>query len=66
MTDQGVSDSVLGPDGKPARTRTQRDDGRCPQCKAPREARVPSGGFGDRVPICGRCGHEFTGEKCDD
>ena len=34
----------------------------CPQCRAPKSERGPSGGFGVVRPCCQRCGHVFEGE----
>lgn len=38
-------------------------DEKCPGCRAGKERRVPSCGFGVPHPICGQCGHEFVGER---
>ena len=42
--------------GKPAR---QAIDTACPQCRAPKDRRVLSAGFGSPHDVCGNCGHDF-------
>ena len=37
-------------------------DGSCPTCRAEKEQRVLSGGFGRPHEVCGRCGFEFVEE----
>ena len=51
---------ILLTDPAPVRT---PDDGRCPQCRAPEEDRVPSSGFGHPHPVCKRCGYRFLGAR---
>lgn len=39
-------------------------DEKCPNCRAGKEKRQPSAGFGaDIHPVCSNCGHEFHGER---
>jgi len=39
----------------------RKADSRCPNpaCRAEKDQRVPSCGFGVPHDVCGRCGHEF-------
>ena len=57
MTEQKLVDAG----GRPLRQRSES----CPDCGAGKDKRVPSAGFGDPHPVCGRCGHEFQGEACE-
>lgn len=34
-------------------------DTNCPTCRASRDRRVPSSGFGEPHDVCGKCGHDF-------
>lgn len=38
-------------------------DDTCPRCRAGKERRVASCGFGEPHPVCGQCGHEFIDER---
>lgn len=51
---------ILDDQGQPARRPASK---LCPQCGAGPDARVPSAGFGEPHPVCGRCGHEWTAER---
>ena len=42
--------------GRPAR---QAQDPRCPRCRANRDKRVLSAGFGEPHDVCGQCGYEW-------
>lgn len=53
--------ALVDPQGRAA-SRRRAEDKTCPGCGAGSEKRVPSGGFGARHPVCGRCGHEWTEE----
>lgn len=50
---------IVNAHGQPARAA----DATCPQCGAGADRRRASAGFGDPHPVCGKCGHEFIGEK---
>ena len=47
---------IVNPQGQPAR---KAMDTACPQCRAPKERRVLSAGFGAPHDVCGVCGHDF-------
>lgn len=55
---------ILGADSRPLRKKKAADD-RCPDCGSGSDKRQASGGFGERYPVCSRCGHEFLGERFD-
>ena len=59
---QDPAAALLDPQGRPAAVRKAADK-RCPRCGAGPERRVSSSGFGEPHPVCGRCGHEWTGEQ---
>ena len=48
--------ALVDPAGRALRT---KDTGACPSCRANRDRRVLSGGFGEPHDVCGQCGHEF-------
>jgi ribosomal protein L37AE/L43A len=50
--------------GRPA-ARARAESKVCPRCRLGEDRRVASCGFGDAIPICSRCGHEFVGERWD-
>jgi ribosomal protein L37AE/L43A len=50
---------IVDPHGQPAR---RREDTSCPKCRAPKDRRVASGGFGTPHAVCGACGHDFFTE----
>jgi uncharacterized protein (DUF983 family) len=53
---------IVAPDGRPAR---KTKDDRCPRCRAGKDKRCPSSGFGQPIPVCIVCGYEFLGEECE-
>ncbi len=55
-----MSGELVTPAGKPVQRSTA-----CPQCRAPQEKRVQSGGFGSPHDVCGVCGWDFEGLTCD-
>ena len=59
-----AASALVDPYGRSAR-RTRAAARTCPRCGAGPEKRVASSGFGDPHPICGRCGHEFYGERIE-
>ena len=48
--------TIVAPDGRPARQTVSAD---CPSCRAPKNKRVLSSGFGHPHDVCGVCGHDF-------
>lgn len=61
---EDVADRLVDPHGRPAR-KSREDADRCPRCRAGKDKRVPSAGFGEPHPVCGTCGHDFHGERWD-
>jgi uncharacterized protein (DUF983 family) len=61
MDESNDTPEILDGSGRPAR---READAECPKCGAGAERRVPSAGFGEPHPVCGRCGFEFHGERC--
>ena len=64
MKDAGKDVVVLGPDGQPVSSEVEEVKD-CPQCGAGPDRRVPSGGFGKRHDVCGRCGFQFQEFTCE-
>lgn len=52
---------ILGPDGQPVRPQPKRTGDACPQCRAGKNRRINTAGFGPPVICCGACGHHFEG-----
>ena len=50
--------AIVGTDGRPLR-RPQANTDACPECRAGKDQRVPSCGFGTPHEVCQKCGHEF-------
>ena len=67
MNDQVVdrAAALVDPQGRPV-ARRKAEDRTCPQCGSGPEARVASGGFGARHPVCGQCGHAWMDEVWHD
>lgn len=54
---QEAKPEILDASGRPAR---KQIDDKCPRCRAPKEKRVVSGGFGrNRHDVCSQCGYSF-------
>ena len=51
--------ALVDPQGRPVASRHAVEDTRCPQCRAPKERRVKSCGFGLPSTLCGQCGYDF-------
>ena len=54
--EQTAAPVILDAHGQPARKATSTD---CPNCRAKRDKRVRSSGFGQPHDVCGKCGHDF-------
>lgn len=42
----------------------RKADTRCPSCRADKDRRVLSAGFGIPHDVCGQCGYEFVEDAC--
>ncbi len=61
-TEDARTTTIVDATGRPARQVVSRD---CPACGAGPERRRASSGFGQAHPVCGKCGHEFHGERIE-